>query len=72
VDLRDTKADGFDHLAIVIFYPDYSIKGAILVPYSQVWPIVDGRAYRRVSYGEACQLDDAIDITEGVSAAASL
>lgn len=70
VDLRDTKAKGFDYLAIVIFYPDYSVKGAVLAPYSRVWPLVDSRRYRRVSYGEACQLDEAVDISELVSAAA--
>ena len=59
-----------DYLAIVIFYPDYSVKGAVLVPYSRVWPIVDSRKYRRISYGEACQLDEAVDISELVSAAA--
>lgn len=70
VDLRGTKADGFDYLAIVIFFPDYTIKGAVLVPYDRVWPIVDGRTYRRISYGEACLLDEAVDISELVSAAA--
>lgn len=70
VDLRDTKAKRFDHLAIVIFYPDYSVRGAVLVAYAKVWPIVNRRRYRRISYGEACQLDGAVDITELVSAAA--
>ena len=70
VDLRDTKGDGFDYLAVVIFYPDYDVKGAVLVPYSEVWPIVDSRKYRRIAYGEACQLDGAVDISELVSAAA--
>jgi hypothetical protein len=70
VDLRDTKANGFDHLAIVVFFPDYSVKGAVLIPYNQVWPIVESRPYHRISYGEACQLDEAIDITELVSAVA--
>ena len=69
VDLRDTKADGFDYLAIVIFYPDYSVKGAVLIPYSQVWPIVDSRKYRRISYGEAFQLEGAVDVSEPVRAA---
>ncbi len=69
VDLRDTKANGFDYLAIVIFYPDFSVKGAVLVPYNRVWPIVDLRPYRRISYGEACHLDAAVDISELVSAA---
>lgn len=69
VDIRNTKADGFDYLAIVVFFPDYSAKGAILVPYSEVWPIIDSRKYRRISYGEACQLESAVDITELVSAA---
>jgi len=63
VDIRNTKADGFDYLAIVVFFPDYSAKGAILVPYSEVWPIIDSRKYRRISYGEACQLESVVDIT---------
>jgi hypothetical protein len=69
VDIRNTKEDGFDFLAIVIFYPDYSTKGAVLVPYSEVWRIIDSRKYRRISYGEACQLEGIEDITELVSAA---
>jgi hypothetical protein len=71
VDLRDTKADGFDHLAVVVFFPDYSVKGAVLVPYEQVWPIIESRTYRRIGYSEARHLDGAVDITEPVSAAAS-
>ena len=70
VDLRDAKAGGFDHLAIVIFSPDYSVNGAVIVPYGQAWPIVDARKYRRISYAEACQLEGATDITELVAAAA--
>jgi hypothetical protein len=69
VDVRDTKADGFDYLAIVVFYPDYSVSGAVLVPYGEVWPIIDSRKYRRVSYGEACHMEGIVDITEFVSAA---
>jgi hypothetical protein len=69
VDIRDTKADGFDYLAIVIFYPDYSVKGAVLVPYQEVWPIIVSRKYRRIGYGEARQLEGVIDITEPASAA---
>lgn len=69
VDIGNTKADGFDYLAIVIFYPDYSVKGAVLVPYSEVWRVIDSRKYRRISYGEACQLESVVDVTEPVSAA---
>ena len=69
VDVRDTKTDGFDYLAIVVFFPDYSVSGAVLVPYGEVWPIIDSRKYRRISYGEACQIEGVVDITELVSAA---
>jgi len=37
VDLRDTKAGGFDFLALVVFYPDFNVKGAAMAPYDQVW-----------------------------------
>ena len=70
IDLRDSKVSGFDHLAIVVFYPNYDVKGAILVPYSKVWPIVDSRKYHRIAYREACELEGAVDISEPVSAAA--
>jgi hypothetical protein len=70
VDLKGSKIHGFDYLAIVIFYPDFGVKGSILVPYDNVWPIVDSRPYRRISYGEACQLHETVDITELVSSAA--
>jgi hypothetical protein len=69
VDIGNTKADGFDYLAIVIFYPDYSVKDAAFVPYSEVWRIIDSRKYRRINYGEACQLENIVDVTEHVSAA---
>jgi hypothetical protein len=36
----------------------------------QVWPIIDSRRYRRINYGEARNLDGAVDITELVSSAA--
>lgn len=71
VDLRDTKTDGFDFLAIVVFFPDFNVKGAVLVPYEQVWPIVESRKYRRISYPEACACPRAIDITRQVVEAAS-
>ncbi|MEX2671678.1 MAG: hypothetical protein WD294_06160 [Phycisphaeraceae bacterium] len=70
VDLRETKADGFDSLAIVIFFPDFNVKGAVLVPYAEVWPVVAARPYRRISYPEACRLSGAIDITMRVVEAA--
>ena len=69
VDIRNTKADGFDYLAIVVFFTDYSVKGAVLVPYSQVWPIINARKYRRISFSEARQLESVVDIIELVSAA---
>jgi hypothetical protein len=47
------------------------VKGAVLAPYEQVWPVIESRTYRRIRYSEACHLDQAVDITEPVSAAAS-
>ena len=60
VGLRDTKTDGFDFLAIVVFFPNFDVKGAVLVPYDEVWPLVESRKYRRISYPEACELPTAI------------
>jgi hypothetical protein len=70
VELKDTKEDGFDYLAVVVFYPDYNIKGAVLLPYRAVWDIISARRYRRISYSEACCSRGAIDITDVVVKAA--
>jgi hypothetical protein len=70
VDLRDSKKDGIDYLAILVFLPGFRVKGAVLVPYGQVWTIIESRKYRRISYAEARQLDGAIDISGAVAKAA--
>lgn len=66
VNLGDTKTGGFDHLAILIFYPDFNVKGAVLVPYEQVWPIINDRKFRRITFARACKLPGAVDITTKV------
>jgi len=71
VEVGASKEEGFDHLAIVIFYPDFQVKGAVLVPYRSVWRHVGSSEYNRISYGLACQLPGAIDITAEVVAASS-
>ena len=69
VEVGPAKESGFDHLAIVIFFPDFRVKGAVLVPYSEVWGCAASSRYNRISYTQACQLEGAIDITADVSAA---
>jgi hypothetical protein len=64
------KEGGFEFLAVVIFCPDFVVKGAVVVPYAAVWDLVARQAYNRVSYSQACQLPGAVDITEAVRAAA--
>lgn len=70
VEVGATKKDGFEHLAIVIFYRDFRVKGAVVIPYSAVWELVSAQNYNRVSYSQARQLPGTIDITTQVSAAA--
>lgn len=70
IELKESKKDGFDWLAIVIFYPDFNIKGAVLVPYAEVWGGTGRTRYNRTSYIQACALPGAIDITALVAAAA--
>lgn len=65
-----SKANGFDHLAIVIFHPDFEVKGATVVPYRSVWPHVASSKYDRISFNHAAQLPGAHDITDVVAAAA--
>ena len=66
VELNPSKEEGFDYLAIVIFFPDFRIKGAVLVPYRQAWECVRSSRYSRISYSQACAKEFAIDITADV------
>lgn len=70
VQLGTAKQDGFDYLAVVIFEADFRVKGAVLVPYGEVWKHVTTSAYNRINYAQARGLGGAIDITSGVAAAA--
>lgn len=71
VSFNDSKADGFDYAAVVVFEADFTVKGAVLVPYASIWPIVAAHAYGRVSYVQARALPGAIDITTRVREAAA-
>jgi hypothetical protein len=71
VEVAASKEDGFDYLAIVIFMPDFHVRGAVLVPYAEVWRFVELNQYNRISYSQACQLEGAIDITVEVATVAS-
>jgi hypothetical protein len=71
VGFDQTKEDGFDYAAIVIFEADFSVKGALLVPYASVWPVASARVDRRISYTQAQALSGAIDITQAVAEAAA-
>lgn len=70
VEISISKKDGFEHLAIVVFLPNFSIKGAVIVPYSSVWNYITIHKYKRLSYKQACLLDGALDITSRVLSAA--
>lgn len=70
VEISVAKESGFDHLAVVIFQPDFSVKGAVVVPYASVWELARNHQYNRISYPQACALAGAIDITSSVSKAA--
>ena len=69
VEVGAGKEGGFDFLAIVIFSIDFSVKGAVVVPYSAVWDLVSQKLYSRVSYSQACALPGAVDITAAVRVA---
>jgi hypothetical protein len=60
------KESGFEFLALVIFRPDFSVKGAVVAPYRVVWEFVARQEYNRISYMQACQLPGAVDITAAV------
>jgi hypothetical protein len=69
VEVGAGKEGGFEFLAVVIFRPDFEVKGAVVVPYAAVWELVVAQQYNRVSYAQACQLAGAVDITAAVQAA---
>jgi len=70
VEIGAGKEAGFEYLAVVIFQPDFAIKGAVVVPYAAVWELVAQQKYNRVSYSQACALPGSVDITAAVQAAA--
>ena len=70
VEVGSGKEGGFEFLAIVIFHPDFSVKGAVIVPYVTVWDFVAAQRYNRVSYAQAWQLAGAVDSTAALRAAA--
>lgn len=70
VEVGASKQNGFDYLAIVIFRADFSVKGAVIVPYAAAWESVAAQRYNRVSFAQACQLPGAIDITTTIQTAA--
>ena len=69
VAITSAKEDGFEHLAILIFQADFSIKGAVIVPYPAVWEFVRDQQYNRISYSQACRLPGAAELTTAVQAA---
>lgn len=69
VEVGSGKENGFEFLAVVIFRPDFSVKGAVVVPYASVWTHVAAHKYNRISYAQACQLPGWEDITAAVQAA---
>jgi hypothetical protein len=66
VKVDPAKEGGFDFLAVVIFSPDFAVKGAVVVPYSAVWEFVTCQRYSRISYSQACALPGAINFTAAV------
>jgi hypothetical protein len=70
VEVGAGKEGGFGFLAVVIFKPDFTVKGAVVVPSNVVWQFVAQQAYNRVSYSQACGLAGAVDITADVQAIA--
>jgi hypothetical protein len=70
VSLNGTKKDGFDYLAVVVFASDFTVKGAVLVPYAEAWHFVNVSPYNRISYCQACSCKGAINITQEVNVAA--
>lgn len=70
VEVSPAKEGGFEFLAVVVFRPDFGVKGAVVVPYAAVWEFLGRQDYNRISYAQACRLCGAVDITEAVQAAA--
>jgi hypothetical protein len=68
VEVSPAKEGGFEFLAVVIFYPNFAVKGAVVVPYAAVWEFVAQQEYNRISYSQACRLPGAVDITAAVQA----
>ena len=66
VSIGDSKENGFDYLALVIFFSDFRVKGAVLVPYAAVWELTRRQKYSRVNYATASSLQGAVDITESM------
>ncbi len=71
VAISPSKKSGFDFLAVVVFHTDFTVKGAVIVPYSGIWKVAAHQEYNRVSYSQALRLAGAIDVTALVRKAAS-
>lgn len=66
VEVGLNKREGFDHLAIVVFDPDFNVHAAVLAPYRAVWDHLKGKRYRRLRLAEVQGLSCAQDITAAV------
>jgi hypothetical protein len=62
------KEDGFDWLAHVILDVDFSVLGACLVSYQNVWPEIE-RTKDKVGYQTSSRLPSSRDITQQVKTA---
>jgi hypothetical protein len=71
VSVGASKKSGFDFLAVVIFNADFTLRGAVLVPYSAVWRLTRRQRYNRISYPQAVLAPGSIDITRKVRNAAN-
>lgn len=69
VEFPRAKALGCDVVAIVIFRTDYRVKGALLIPFRRLWPVIKAHPYRRIGFTAAARLRGAVDITEEVARA---
>lgn len=70
VEIGASKKGGFEHLAVVIFRGDFSVKSAVIVPYESVWVAVENNDYRRIAFSHLQRLHGAVDLTNRVSAVA--
>lgn len=70
VEVGAGKESGFEFLAVVVFQPDFNVKGAVIVPYASVWEFVSSHQYNRISYLQACQLPGSVNITAELQSAA--